>query len=131
MLVTSRNRSAWHGLTRHDLEQMSLADATELLLSIEGRIDGLADRIATLCGRWPLALMLAGAAFLLLSLGHARDAGIHWWMLAPLAVAGVPWVARRGLWRGSVANPLSLGFWLTLTLLVYPIVANLSRLVLE
>ncbi len=60
MLVTSRNIIA--GMDRITLDQLSLKEARELLISICDRITPeLADQIADLCGYLPLALRAAGS----------------------------------------------------------------------
>jgi tetratricopeptide (TPR) repeat protein len=62
LLVTSRFRFALSGLVDRDLDEMPEQDAKDLLLRIAPRIGDAADEIASLCGRLPLALRLAGSA---------------------------------------------------------------------
>ena len=61
LLVTSRFRFTLPGLIDRDLDEMPEEDAKALLLRIAPRIGDAADEIASLCGRLPLALRLAGS----------------------------------------------------------------------
>ncbi|HUS45179.1 MAG TPA: tetratricopeptide repeat protein [Phycisphaerae bacterium] len=61
LLVTTRHHFALEGLYSKDLDILSLEDARKLLLKICLRIGDAADRIATLCGRLPLALRAAAS----------------------------------------------------------------------
>ena len=62
-VVTSRTRFALPGQRAVDLDALSAEEARELLRRLAIRIDDVtADHIATLCGRLPLALRLAGGS---------------------------------------------------------------------
>jgi tetratricopeptide (TPR) repeat protein len=56
LIVTSRHNFAIPGLKLRNLEELSAAEARDLLLKIEPRIGEHANEIADLCGRLPLAL---------------------------------------------------------------------------
>jgi len=62
LLVTSRQHFTVPGLAAKHLDALSAADARDLLLTIEPRIETQADEIAALCGYLPLALRLAATA---------------------------------------------------------------------
>lgn len=62
LLVTSRWHFTLPGLAAKNLDTLTAADASALLLAIAPRIDGWADEIARLCGYLPLALRLAASA---------------------------------------------------------------------
>ena len=62
LLVTSRFHFSLPGILVRDLAEMSLEEASDLLLRISPRIGDEANKIANLCGRLPLALRLAGSA---------------------------------------------------------------------
>jgi len=61
LLVTTRHHFALEGLYSKDLDVLPPEDARKLLLEICLRIGDAADRIATLCGRLPLALRAAAS----------------------------------------------------------------------
>lgn len=77
------------------------------------------------------AAVLVGAVLLLASLAAFRSDWIPWWTLAPLLAAGALWCRRFGAWTGSLVHPFSLGFWLCQTMSLYPLLANVSPLVLH
>lgn len=77
------------------------------------------------------AAVMLGAALLLASLASFRSDWIPWWTLAPLLAAGALWCRRFGVWTGSFVHPFSLGFWLCQTMILYPLLANVSPLVLH
>jgi tetratricopeptide (TPR) repeat protein len=62
LLVTSRSHFVLPGMIPRNLDELEKEDACALLLSIASRIGEKADEIASLCGRLPLALRLAGSA---------------------------------------------------------------------
>jgi tetratricopeptide (TPR) repeat protein len=62
LLVTSRFRFSLPGLVAKDLDELSAAEAQDLLLRIEPRIGKSAAEIARLCGNLPIALRLAAGA---------------------------------------------------------------------
>ena len=75
--------------------------------------------------------VLLGAGLLLLSLAAFRSDWIPWWTMAPLLAAGAVWVRRFGAWTGGFLHPLALGFWLCQSMNLYPLIANVSPLVLH
>lgn len=77
------------------------------------------------------AAVLVGAALLLVSLAAFRSDWIPWWTLAPLLASGALWCRRFGAWTGGFLHPVSLGFWLCQTMSLYPLLANVSPLVLH
>ncbi|NTW01742.1 MAG: tetratricopeptide repeat protein [Oscillochloris sp.] len=65
LLITSRQRFHVPGMQRIDLEQLDEAEAITLLRRICGRLsEPEAQRIATACGRLPMALRVAGGILL-------------------------------------------------------------------
>ncbi len=76
-------------------------------------------------------VVLLGAGLLLLSLAAFRSDWIPWWTLAPLLAAGAVWVRRFGAWTGGFLHPVALGFWLCQTMSLYPLLSNVSPLVLH
>ncbi|HKQ78671.1 MAG TPA: tetratricopeptide repeat protein [Blastocatellia bacterium] len=64
-IVTSRNHITLPGMFSKQLERLSPSEARDLLLRIVPRVDGLAGKVAELCGHLPLALRLAGSALLI------------------------------------------------------------------
>lgn len=75
--------------------------------------------------------VLVGAGLLLFSLAAFRSDWIPWWTLAPLLAAGAVWCRRFGVWTGGLLHPVSLGFWLCQTMSLYPLLSNVSPLVLH
>lgn len=61
LLITSRQRFTLPGLYAKKLKTLPKDDACNLLLKIERRIGGHAEKIARLCGYLPLALRAAGS----------------------------------------------------------------------
>ncbi len=76
-------------------------------------------------------VVLLGAGLLLLSLAAFRSDWIPWWTIAPLLAAGAVWVRRFGAWTGGFLHPVALGFWLCQTMSLYPLLSNVSPLVLH
>lgn len=76
-------------------------------------------------------VVLLGAGLLLLSLASFRSDWIPWWTMAPLLAAGAVWVRRFGAWTGGSLHPVALGFWLCQTMSLYPLLSNVSPLVLH
>lgn len=75
--------------------------------------------------------VLVSAAILLSSLPAVRNDWMPSWAILPLLAAGVAWWWRFGLWAGGVLHPVSVGVWLCLAMTPYPLVANVSPLVLQ
>ncbi len=75
--------------------------------------------------------VLLGAGLLLLSLAAFRSDWIPWWTMAPLLAAGAVWVRRFGAWTGGFLHPIALGFWLCQSMSLYPLISNVSPLVLH
>lgn len=75
--------------------------------------------------------VLLGVLLLLFSLTAFRSDWIPWWTMVPLLVAGAVWCWRFGGWFGGALHPVSLGFWLCQTMMLYPLLANVSPLVLH
>jgi tetratricopeptide (TPR) repeat protein len=61
LIVTSRNKFTLPGLFPTDLDALRVEDTRALLLKIAPRIGALADEIARLCSRLPLALRAAAS----------------------------------------------------------------------
>ena len=76
-------------------------------------------------------VVLVGAGLLLFSLASFRSDWIPWWTMAPLLAAGALWVRRFGAWTGGLLHPVALGFWLCQTMSLYPLLSNVSPLVLH
>lgn len=94
------------------------------------RPDRSREDLASMLSLEAVAVFL-GVVLLLWSLAAFRSDWIPWWTMAPLLAAGALWCRRFGAWTGSLLHPFSLGFWLCQTMSLYPLLANVSPLVLH